>query len=58
MNIEEITLADAKGKYKWMWKAFKAQFPNSRYTHNDIKSMIEVVLAIQKGIVRAETLDE
>ena len=58
MKIEEITLADAKGKYKWIWVAFKSQFPNSRYTHEDIKTMIEVVLAIQSGHVRNEELDE
>lgn len=58
MNIEEITIEDAKGKFKWIWVAFKAQFPNSNYNHEDIKKMIEVVLAIQSGHVRDESLEE
>ena len=56
MNIEEITLADAKGKYKWIWLAFKSQFPSAK--HEEVKMMIEVVIAIQKGFVRDEALDE
>ena len=58
MNIEKITMKQAKNEYRWMWLAFKAQFPNSRYTHDDIKSMIEGVIAIQKGIMRDESLDD
>lgn len=56
MNIEEITMSDAKGKYKFIWKAFKSQFPSAK--HEEIKKMISVVVAIQKGHVRDEELDE
>lgn len=56
MNIEEITIEDAKNKYKFMWKAFKAQFPNS--DHESIRKMIEVVVGIQKKHIRDESLDD
>lgn len=56
MNIEEITMEQAKDEYKWIWVAFKSQFPNS--DHESIRKMIEVVLAIQKKHIRDESLDE
>lgn len=56
MNIEEITIEDAKEKHRWVWKAFKHQFPNS--DHESIRKMIEVVVGIQNGTIRDETLDD
>lgn len=57
MKLEEVTLEDAKGKYKWIWRAFKAQFPQGK-DHESIRKMVEVVVAIQKGHIRNEDLDE
>ena len=52
MNIEEITMEQAKNEYKWIWVAFKSQFPSAK--HEEIKKMISVVVAIQIGHVREE----
>ncbi len=56
MNIEEITMEQAKNEYKWIWIAFKSQFPSAK--HEEIKKMIEVVVAIQKNHIRDESLDD
>ena len=56
MKYDRIEMDEAKGKYGWLWKAFKANFPNSK--HEDIRKMVEVGIAITKGYVRNEELDE
>lgn len=55
MNYDEITLEQAKNEYKYLWKAFKSEFPNSN--HEMIRKMVKVGVAIEKGFVRDESLD-
>ena len=56
MKYEEITIEDAKGKYKHLWMAFKLQFPIGK-DHEFIRKMVEVGVSIEKGLVRDESLD-
>ncbi len=55
MKYDEITLEQAKDEYRYLWKAFKAQFSNS--DHETIRKMVEVGVAIEKGFVRDESTD-
>jgi len=50
MEFDEVTIEEAKEEYRWLWLAFKLQFPSSN--HEMIRKMVEVGVAIIKGHVR------
>ncbi len=55
MKYDEITLKQAKKEHIHLWKAFKTEFSNS--SHEKIRKMVKIGVAIEKGFVRDESLD-